>query len=391
MARTVEATATSMTALCKICRRRRPLMPNSRVCFPCSIGPPHRCPECHLGVIGGGQALCDWCSRERRSRYHIDREAETIPRRWLVNLFVAFCLSGEIPLRAVAARLQIERAADACRRIAITAPNPADLSTETVHASLGTDGMRRVAPLIAYMVKVGALDRDRAQLRTLSGAERIAAIIDVHKDGHHAALLQRYREHLVSLGRKPITQRTALTAATALLALLGDAPLADLSKRHLTRHLRKSPGDRATLQGFLSFVADQGGPILASPELRSPSAAAQERQRQAEIKAWQKRLRSPRSGGEGRAMLILLLARIYDLPTPRILTLRRNQVSVTRASVTLWPETDARMLHEPLAAAFRRWGEHSSGWTAAPGPWVFPGRNPDRPLTEASLKRYINR
>lgn len=342
-------------------------------------------------MIGGGQALCDWCSRERRSRYQIDREAETISRRWLANLFVAFCLSGEIPLRAVAARLQIERSADACRRIAITAPNPHDLTSEAVHAALGTDAMRRVAPLIAYMMKVGALDRDRARLRTLIETERVAAILDARNEGHHAVLLQRYREHLASLGRKPITQRTALTAATDLLALLGDAPLADLSKRHLARHLRRGSNHRAALQEFLSFLAAEGGPTLILPVPRPPTATAEERQRQAEIKAWHKRLKSPRSGGEGRALLILLLARNHDLPIPRILSLRRDQVSVTRVSVTLWPETDALILDGPLAAAFRRWGEHSSGWTAAPGPWAFPGRDPDRPLTEASLKRHLKR
>ncbi len=68
-------------------------------------------------------------------------------------------------------------------------------------------------------------------------------------------LLHRYRDHLAIRDQKPVSQRIALKAAATLLAALGDAPMADLTQRHVASTLRTRPRDRTTLQSFLSFLA----------------------------------------------------------------------------------------------------------------------------------------
>lgn len=73
---------------------------------------------------------------------------------------------------------------------------------------------------------------------------------------------------------KPITRRMAFTATSTLLAALADAPLADLSQRHLTKTLRKCPEHRVALQGYLSLIAARGGRnvIPSKPRCRDPIA-----------------------------------------------------------------------------------------------------------------------
>lgn len=371
-----------MKATCRICRRHRPVLTEARVCRACATGTTRTCPLCLSVVPGGGKAPCHPCSHRRRSERRITTEAATIPHPWLADLFTAFCTSGRIPLTAGIATARIARAAEACRRIAVTVQNPGGLTTDALHAALRAEGLRRVAPLIAYMAEVGALDWDRARIQTLIEQDRIAAILRAHRDHSQTTLLVRYRDDLASRDRKPITQRTALTAAVALLTELGDAPLHELSQHHLRRALRIRPGHQAALRGFLSFVAANGGPNLAPAKPRRPDAVAQERRLRAEIRGWRKRLESPRTTGEARALLAVLIARVYALPIARMLALRCEDVAITPTSVTLWPDAEALTLGEPLAGAVRR-------WTASAGTWVLPGRHGHQPLSEASVAYYL--
>jgi hypothetical protein len=357
-------------------------MANDRICFPCSVGITHTCPICQAVIPGSGQAPCYPCSQRRRTERQIAEEAATIPIRWMSGMFIAFCESGRIPLDNGLAAERIARAADACRRIAITAPNPERLTTDALHAAIGAEGTRRVAPLIAFMSDVGVLDWDRARLQVLIENERVEAILTAHRDSPHAPLLRRYRDSLAARNRKPITQRTALTAALALLAELGDAPLADLNQRHLARALRKTPGHRASLQGFLSFVASQGGPKLAVPKAHALDPVAQERQLRADIRAWRKRLKNPRTRAEARALIAALIARIYALPLSRVLALRTVEVKQVSSSVVLWPDADAVVVEQPLAGSYLRW----MPWY---GTWVFPGRHRHQPLSEAAVAYHL--
>lgn len=373
---------TTVQATCTICRRHRPVLPERRVCRACAVGITHTCPICLSVIPGGGQAPCTPCSHRRRSERRIVAEAATIPHPWLAKLFTGFCTSGRIPLVAGVATARIARAAAAFRLIAGTVENPKDLTTEGLHAALGAEGLRRVAPLIAYMTEIGALTWDRARLQTLIEGDRVAAILEAHRDSRQAKLLGRYRDHLASRDRKPVTQRTALTAAVALLAELGDAPLHDLSQQHLAKALRKRPGHKAALRGFLSFVAASGGPNLVPAKTRRPDVVAQERRLRADIRAWRKRLESPRSAAEARALVAMLIARVSGLPLTRVLALRRAEVAISATCVVLWPNADALPLGGPLADAFHR-------WTATAGPWVFPGRHGHQPLSEAAVDHHL--
>lgn len=90
------------------------------------------------------------------------------------------------------------------------------LTTDALHAAIGADGTRRVAPLISFMSDAGVLDWDRARPQFLIEIDRVDAILTAHRDNPHASLLRRYRDSLAARNRKSITQRTALAAALTL-------------------------------------------------------------------------------------------------------------------------------------------------------------------------------
>lgn len=132
-------------------------MADRRVCFPCSVGTPHTCLICLEVIASSGQAPRYACTQRLRFERQISEEAAGIPHPWLTNLFTAFCTSGEIPLETGVATDWIARAGDACRCIAITVRNPKDLTTGTLHAAIGAEDLRRVAPSIACMAATGVL------------------------------------------------------------------------------------------------------------------------------------------------------------------------------------------------------------------------------------------
>lgn len=157
---------TMLKGYCRICDRHRPLMATDDICFPCSVGITHACPICQTVVSGSGNAPCYPCSQRRRPEHQIDEEAATIPIRWMSGMFIAFC-RGRISLDDGLASERIARAADVCRAIAARDPAYGRITTDDVHAAIGAEAARRVAPLIEFLCDVGVLEWDRARLKAL--------------------------------------------------------------------------------------------------------------------------------------------------------------------------------------------------------------------------------
>jgi hypothetical protein len=289
-----------MGANCMVCGRQRIIMADKQLCLACAVGLTHRCPECKKIVPGSGYGPCYPCAKARVRRVRIGEEARTISHPWLAELFRAYCTSDIFPLEAKIADDRIARASAACRRITLHVTDPTDLTMETVFAALGEEALRRVEPMIAYWATIGALEWNQAQLQTLIELDRVTAILMTHGKGPNGPVLHHYRDHLAIRDRKPITQRIALTAAATLLAALGDAPIANLSQRHVAHALRARPRDRTVLQSFLSFLGSEGGPKLTIAKPRQ-DPAAQKKRLQADIRKCRKRLHKTCDVVEARA------------------------------------------------------------------------------------------
>lgn len=124
------------------------------------------------------------------------------------------------------------------------------------------------------------------------------------------------------------------------------------------------------------------------PKARPSDPVAQERQLRADIRAWRKRLKNPRSSAEARALIALLIARIYALPLSRVLALRKVEVTQVSSSIVLWPDADAVVVEQPLAGSYLRWTT-STPRSGFGGTWVFPGRHRHQPLSEAAVAYHL--
>ncbi|WP_460021871.1 hypothetical protein, partial [Methylobacterium phyllosphaerae] len=175
-----------------------------------------------------------------------------------------------------------------------------------------------------------------------------------------------------------------------LLAALGDAPIADLSQRHVANALRARPRDRTSLQSFLSFLASEDGPKLTIAKPRQ-DPAAQRRRLQADIRKCRKRLHRTRDVVEARALIAVLISRIFTLPLSRVLSLKRSEVAVTPKAVTLWKDGEGLTLDEPLANVFREWISLAGSWRSPGYPWVFPSRDGLRPASEGSIAYHLKK
>lgn len=363
-------------------------MAGDEICFPCSVGTTHICPICQAVVSGSAPGPCFPCSKEHHFKRLIAREAATIPHKWLAKLFTEYGTEAADEVKATVATGRIARAAAACRQIALMVPHPDDLTTDALYAALGAGGLQRVSPMITYMTEVGAVKLDRARIMNQIEEDRVTQALVAYGEGPHRSLLKRYRNDLADRVRMSVTQRTAVTAAVDLLAELGDAPLAKLSQLHIKRTLHKGPEHRDALHEFLCFIEAQGGPILALPTPSRAELAANEKWQRDAI-TWRKRLEYPASSREARALIAVLIARLYALPLSRVLTLRREDVAFTPAGVTLWPKADALILEEPLADAFDKGMRQHCYWSLPMGQYLLGDECGMRIISEAMVAKHL--
>ncbi|CAM2786617.1 hypothetical protein JHFBIEKO_2155 [Methylobacterium mesophilicum] len=156
-----------MHATCRICRRRRPMMANSHIYFPCSVGTFHSCPSCDSLVAGSGEEPCYACGLRLRSELYVAALADLIRPPWLAELFTDFCKDRRIPLASRKAVEQVHYEANVCLRIADETTNPGELTTDVLRTALGPKGTRPVASLVAFMVKEGLIAGARGGLQVL--------------------------------------------------------------------------------------------------------------------------------------------------------------------------------------------------------------------------------
>ncbi len=148
-----------MKATCAVCRRHRVIMADTQLCLACAVGLTHRCPICQDDVPGSGHApllpVQPTPSREPPDR---ERGGDDPPPLALQAVFPTSARAVRSRSRPASRLTGSPARPPRARRIAITVTNPGDLSTETLHAALGAESLRRVAPLIAHWAEIGVIE-----------------------------------------------------------------------------------------------------------------------------------------------------------------------------------------------------------------------------------------
>lgn len=389
------STATRTTGACTTCRRQR-LLPGrdptgAPLCTDCAdLGRDFHCARCGREWFLRHGGLCEWCFLDdtlepligtghvdlaplRQQLLAVDRPDSIII--WLYNDNVTRILTG-------------------------LAAGTIDLT----HDGLDRQQPRRSADHIAgLLVTAGLLAHRNVYLTRYDRwvNERLPTTCDPANQ----LLLQQFarwrlRPGLAAAARagtartSMVVSRTQqLTVAGQFLEWLTDAGVeaTTMTQRHLDAWLAGPPATRRIVAGFIRFLGDgQFTADITMPQPTRPVTVRMgPRQRLEHLRA----SLDPATGPlDARTAAMLLL--LYAQPFPILTNLRHDHIdhdrqaqittiTFARDPVDVPPPFDAILIDQ---LANRAWTSTAANNDTT---WLFPGRRPGLPLTEASLQRKV--
>ncbi len=354
------------------------------VCAPCAAGVTRTCPDCGLDVPGAGRAPCHACAARRRGRARLGLLRTGLTRPWVRDLFDGFCeaLLWPEPRGDVVAR--VEAAGRVFARIDLAFPTSADVDVRRLRSLLGTAGLRRAENAVAHVCRALDLswDDDAGGPVRWDGS---GAAPGAGPDADRAAMLHAYASHLADGSGRPLAPRTRRLYVRAAHELLDGARAARRALpdvRDVRRMLRRTPGARASLGPFLTWLRVSGRAEVELPRRRRPDRRAAEGRAIASARLIVRALAEADDPIRGRALLAACVSLLFAVPLGRVLALRAEDASGD-GPVVLSLDGQALALTEGIATAFERWaGRGRSGL-------LFPGRTGLRPASTSGVRHHV--
>lgn len=353
------------------------------VCGPCGDGASHRCPDCGGDVPGPGGARCRPCSARRRGRARAVERGRELTPSWVAEVFDAFCaarLLGPSPHGGVVG--EVDRAAAFFAAVGDAFASPAEVDATGLLSQIGAGRLRRAEAATAFL-----LERlDRAWDANIVATVAPPPVAAHAPSGTTAALLSDYQRHLEARGdgrTKPRTILAYMRAAGALMAFAEADGRASPSPRDVRRLIWRTPGVRASLGPFLSWLEATRGDAPALPGRGPVDRRKVERRRLADLGRLVAALdAAPRPSPSHAALLVSCLARTWGASLEAVLKVRIEQV---RDGVDLALELDGLWTAVParFAVALRA---VASGRLSG---FVFPGRSGIKPLSTDAVRHYV--
>ena len=305
---------------CEACRRHRLLQgcpdDGRRLCAPCRDQGEVPCPQCGRAMPAGCRRQCWDCywSTVVEQRIRIDCAAfsSTVMSgrfegfgRWLARTRGNHKAAGSIH-QYLAFFLEVER-------------GWGDIPDyPTLLAHFGAHGLRRSLLPIRWMEQSGAVTVDAAAREADSDRRRIARALDrFAQDTPAGTLLASYHDAMMGRHQRgEITLRSirlALSPAASLLEAAQETGYMPPDQKALDALLRRAPGQRAALSGFVNHLRNDHGVEIALPR-GDALASRRNRRRLLEREV----LALMREGGSGEAFerrwICAALAYFHDLP-----------------------------------------------------------------------------
>jgi hypothetical protein len=299
------------------------------------------------------------------------------------DLFDGFCdtLLGSAPRGNVVAR--VEAAGQMFSRMDAAFADPAEVDRRSLRSLLGAAGLRRAEGAVAHVSGVLGVsweaDDDPTGLDGDVGPCRSAGTPG------REDLLEAFASHLAARpGRalKPRTRLLYVAAAHALLVGARAAGRATPDTRDVRRMLRRTPGARASVWPFVTWLRASGRVGVWMPRRRRPHRKLVERRTIAGARLLVGVLAREGDGPRGRALLAACLSLLFAIPLGRVLALRGAQVD-RGGPVVLWPLDDALELPAEIEPAFRRLTDDRAAGL------LFPGRTGLRPASTSGVRHHV--
>lgn len=304
---------------CAACQRHRPLSesPDGRqLCAVCLEKGEIPCPKCSQPMPAGCGRQCWMCYWTELAIQRIKTNCDAFTSSALTNHFQAFGTWLIENVGGHKAALTIHKYLEFFLKIERRWQEIPDYETLLEHFSAG--GLRRYLLPMRWMEERGLVTPDADAREADSDRRRIEASLDKFPEGSHArVILNGYHEHLMQRVERSVAAlrsvRLAITPAVSLLTfgdLMGRMPP---DQKALDGLLRQSPGQRAALSGFVSYLREKNGVDMTLPK-RDLRRARRERRKKLEAKM----MSLMRDGGTNlettQRWLCVALAYFHDLP-----------------------------------------------------------------------------
>jgi len=274
---------------CAACRRHRPLSQAAdgrMLCKACLEKGEIACPSCGKQMPGGRGKVCEECywTATCRKRVRIDQAAFANPQMsaafgdygdWLIRTVgphkAALLIHRHLPFF-----LEVERMWG-------------DFTTyEDLLRHFGAEGLRRVRLPMRWLLKARGIRPDPEAREAESERMRIESIMSSIRRGCAAGkVLLTYRSELtkrIDGGKMAVkSARLALRAAASLLLAADSFGNRLPEQKDVERYLANSPGQRAALIGFLTFLRRNYGLELAATVDRTRQRSLRRRKLEREI------------------------------------------------------------------------------------------------------------
>ena len=332
---------------------------------------------------GAGAACCHDCALAGRVARRVEAEAEGIAPEWARSLFVAFCTSDDLRKARGDMDRHIGAYAAFFRALGTQFSDVAAVTQARLLGLHGAEGLRRQFQAVRFLVRRLSLPWDALVAEEITEGARIKAALAAAEGKPWAEDLAAYRLNL-SLGRwvTARTERLYVAAAADLLAGSGVEQAVELTQEHLSRHLRRKPGQAANLARFLAWVTETAGQRFARRPKRPTRVRARERAivgRSAALLACLDAATDPR---EGRALLAAAISVVHGVPLLHVLALRALDATERKDSLGLRTGKAEVALTGSLADAYRR-------FAARQGPYAFAGRTTVQPLSAPAVDHHL--
>jgi hypothetical protein len=304
---------------------------------------------------------------------------------WVRALFSEFCTWDGLNWGAGALVARIDRYALVFAQIDRRCNAPSQLDQDCLFALFGAEGLRRAHVVVTFLTVRLSIVWSEQRRRDKVEMRRIQNMLDQWSGEPWSHIIKDFLDAQrceASKCLRPKTLRVYINAASRLLAYADLDDLVALSQYHVDGFLRSNPGQAASLSPFLRFVLDRAGSHLSTPTKKSRDLARHEKKLVGNLQGLWSRLEKTNRLAEGRALLIEIVAKAYQIPTDRILGLTRNDVTVGR-TVTLWPGHSEIELVPRLTPAFLRWAALENHG------YIFPGRSQFRPLSYDAVRHHV--
>lgn len=365
-------------ATCSLCRKHRKI----------SIRTEQGKPVCANCVAHGPEATLAKTARyweEALDQRHIERRGRF--EGWVQDLFDGFVGYQRSVAGTAKTQIRYDIQEEAFAAVMAHFGNPQEMTAEQLAGRLGAKLFRKSELVMRFLSSTGVEMPSPKQLADEAERRRIQMMLVESASLSMSHIVAGYIEYLSTGSTSLRSQRQAIRAAVNFAQSVNSLPPTQVQ---IDQFMRRTPGQRANLLGFLGFVRQR----MPELNLKSPDKRRRRRTAKASAKnvfeATLVLFRTTSSSAERRACVAAMLSAMTGAPLQIITALPRRALNVTNQRITLSLMGKTIMLIDPVRGPVMSYLQELEA-LERPSQHLFPGRSAFNPMNPSSISDVLRR